>query len=243
MSSLNNWYAFYVGDYLRDTAHLSMVEHGAYRLLLDHYYSTENPLPDDDKQLHRICRAFDKHEQDAIKRVLQLFFVYDEKEGVYKNKKADFEIEKKRGISRVRSQAAKNKGKKAPAKAKQLHSKSKAIADTSTSTSTSTLLSKDNRLRPADVSQSVWDDFVKMRKSKKAVVSDTVINKIQKEGAKINWSLEQCLETMVMRNWQGFNSEWINGGKNETTERNKKSIVDEADAAMHAVNEEYGFND
>lgn len=40
-----NYYRRYSGDYLRDTSKLSVLEHGAYSLLLDYYYSEETPLP------------------------------------------------------------------------------------------------------------------------------------------------------------------------------------------------------
>ena len=39
----NFWYPHYPGDYGRDTGHLSLIEHGAYRLLLDHCYMTAKP--------------------------------------------------------------------------------------------------------------------------------------------------------------------------------------------------------
>ena len=45
----------HLGDYAKDTAHLSMLETGAYRLLLDRYYGTEQGIPAD--QAHRIARA------------------------------------------------------------------------------------------------------------------------------------------------------------------------------------------
>ena len=38
-----NWYKRYIGDYQRDTGHLSMVEHGSYTLMLDTYYATGRP--------------------------------------------------------------------------------------------------------------------------------------------------------------------------------------------------------
>lgn len=69
-----NFYKRYMGDYSRDTAHLSLAEHGAYTLLLDHYYSTEKPLPADPSALYRICRAFDKAEQRAVLSVADAFF-------------------------------------------------------------------------------------------------------------------------------------------------------------------------
>jgi uncharacterized protein YdaU (DUF1376 family) len=69
-----NYYPFYVGDYARDTAHLSLAEHGAYRLLLDHQYSTEKPLPTDLEVLQRICRSSTPLERAAVESIANQFF-------------------------------------------------------------------------------------------------------------------------------------------------------------------------
>jgi len=42
-----NYYKRHLGDYAKDTRHLSMMEHGAYGILLDHYYATEKAIPND----------------------------------------------------------------------------------------------------------------------------------------------------------------------------------------------------
>jgi uncharacterized protein YdaU (DUF1376 family) len=60
-----NFFKLYIGDYQRDTAHLSVTEHGAYLLMLQHFYATEKPLPMG-KVLHRMLRAQDKAEREAI---------------------------------------------------------------------------------------------------------------------------------------------------------------------------------
>jgi uncharacterized protein YdaU (DUF1376 family) len=68
------WYAFYPADYGRDTGHLSLVEHGAYRALMDHYYASAAPLPMDEGRLLRLCRAKAPREQAAVRYVLATFF-------------------------------------------------------------------------------------------------------------------------------------------------------------------------
>ncbi|PUE09012.1 hypothetical protein B9Z51_08765 [Limnohabitans sp. T6-5] len=69
-----NYYEHHLGDYVRDTAHLSMVEDGAYRRLIDAYYTREKPLPADLKDVCRLARAITKPERDAVKVVLEEFF-------------------------------------------------------------------------------------------------------------------------------------------------------------------------
>lgn len=62
---------------------------------------------------------------------------------------------------------------------------------------------------PDGVSQSVWQEFVNHRKSKKAQVTQLVIDGIQKEADKAGFSLEDALKEVVVRNWQGFKAEWV----------------------------------
>ena len=45
----------YVGDYLGDTGHLTTAQHGAYLLLMMHYWR-KGELPDDDRQLAKITK-------------------------------------------------------------------------------------------------------------------------------------------------------------------------------------------
>lgn len=99
------WYPFYVGDYARKTAHLSLLEHGAYRLLLDHYYATRHPLPNDPAKLYRICRARSPSERKAVLSVVAEFFT--ETESLMRNEKCDSEIDKQLKYSESQSAKAK----------------------------------------------------------------------------------------------------------------------------------------
>lgn len=99
------------GDYLRDTGDLSLVEHGAYRVLLDHYYSTDGRLRADEASLFRICRAMTEEEQAAVGKVVRLFFTVDANLNLH-NKKADEIIAENREFVRKAEEA----GRKGSAK-------------------------------------------------------------------------------------------------------------------------------
>ena len=85
-----NYYPRHLGDYARDTAHLLMIEHGAYNLLLDRYYATEEGIPDDQK--YRVTRARTPVEKQAVDSVLKEFFTL--KEGVWVKNRVLEEIDK-----------------------------------------------------------------------------------------------------------------------------------------------------
>ncbi|TIL56551.1 MAG: DUF1376 domain-containing protein [Mesorhizobium sp.] len=71
MSDLH-WMPLYIADYLADTTHLSTEEHGAYLLLIMHYWQ-QNGLPDDDVRLARIARL-SPEQWDATRPALRPFF-------------------------------------------------------------------------------------------------------------------------------------------------------------------------
>lgn len=97
------WWPKYIGDYSRKTRHLSMAGHGAFNLLLDHYYQSEAPLPLEWVQLHRICSAVAPEEQAIVQAVVNEFFRQTPDGWV--NDRADQEIFKKRDISDKRRAA------------------------------------------------------------------------------------------------------------------------------------------
>ena len=101
-----NYYPHHIGDYLRDTAHLTALEDGIYRRMLDVYYASEKPLPLDRDWLRRLLRATDEPSGLAVDVLLKEFF--EQKEDGWHNKRADDEIRK----ARRRIKAAKTNGKR-----------------------------------------------------------------------------------------------------------------------------------
>ena len=69
-----NYFELHIGDLTEATAHLSMIEDGAYGRLLRKYYATEKPLPADIKQVQRLVAARSKDERDAVETILAEFF-------------------------------------------------------------------------------------------------------------------------------------------------------------------------
>ena len=69
------YYERHIGDYLKDTAHLSLLEHGVYGRLLDVYYTREAPIPASD--VARLVGARSREERAALDVVLQEFFTRD----------------------------------------------------------------------------------------------------------------------------------------------------------------------
>lgn len=81
-----HYYTHNFGDYSKDAGHLTTLQHGIYRLLMDAYYVTEQPIPV--AKAHRIARA-DKAE---VEIVLQDFFEMSEDGTVWRHKRIDAEI-------------------------------------------------------------------------------------------------------------------------------------------------------
>lgn len=83
-----NFYERHIGDYIKKTAHLSLLEHGIYTRLLDVYYDREAPLPDD--KVARLIGARTEPETQALQVVLQEFF--ELRDGAWVNSRCDEEI-------------------------------------------------------------------------------------------------------------------------------------------------------
>jgi len=194
-------YQHHIGDFRRDTASLSDSDAMAYLKLLWLYYDTEEPLPIDSKLL-----AFKiGSTADSVQLILDAYFQLDN--NCYRHKRCDAEI----SAYNARSVIAKEKANKrwSNAKAMPQHTSSNAGATKNDANREPITDNQIKDIRPSDVNVSVWQDFVKHRKAKKAPITQTALTKIQNEAKKANFSLQSALELMCARGWTGFEADWV----------------------------------
>lgn len=83
-------YLHHIGDFMRDTVHLTALEECFYRRAMDFYYLNEKPLPKETQMVFRRLRANTEDEKQAVLNVLEDFFT--EEEDGFHNKRCDAEI-------------------------------------------------------------------------------------------------------------------------------------------------------
>ena len=69
------------------------------------------------------------------------------------------------------------------------------------------------------VSPQVAEDWLKVRKAKKAANTETAFKRIQKEIELSGLSADECITIAVERSWQGFNAEWLSNYQRQSPQR------------------------
>lgn len=110
----DTWMPMFWGDYARDTGHLDNAHHGAYLMLIKHYWCTGGSLPDDDDDLWRIACCNSKAAWRAVRRKIEPFFMIAD--GLWHHKRIDHELENAKAISEARRAAGQRGGKAAKGK-------------------------------------------------------------------------------------------------------------------------------
>ena len=204
-----HYYQFNIGDYQSHTSHLSEMEDLAYRRLLDWYYLHELPIPLEITEIARQIRM--RTHSECIAIVLQEYF--ERTADGWVHHRANKEIAKTGEKSEKASASAKARWNKKDANALPTQSESNATHNTEHITQDTEHKTqkkqKPEALRPIDVSESVWDDFIAIRNKVKKPFTETALKIIQREAAKAGFTVEQALETCCARGWQGFEAAWV----------------------------------
>jgi uncharacterized protein YdaU (DUF1376 family) len=88
-----NYYTRHIGDYLKDTSHLSLLEHGVYTRMLDVYYTRERGFVDS-VEACKLLGAKTDEERAAVEMILADFF--QKNPDGYEQKRAIEELERYR---------------------------------------------------------------------------------------------------------------------------------------------------
>src|SRR5688572_90568 len=79
-TKIDTWMPLYIGEYLADTMHLTAEEHGAYLLLLMHYWRNGGPIQNDVNGLQIIARIKPSRVSGNTLRTVLAFF--EERDGM-----------------------------------------------------------------------------------------------------------------------------------------------------------------
>ena len=63
-------------------------------------------------------------------------------------------------------------------------------------------------VKPEGIEQQIWDDFVAVRKSKRAALTATALAGIEREAHKAGLTLDAALAVCCENGWAGFKAEW-----------------------------------
>lgn len=213
-----HYYKRNIGDYAKKAGRLTMLQHGAYTLLIDACYDRE--LFPTYEQAIEWTWASSEAEIEAVKFVLSRFFtlseddkyvqlrILDEISSYHKNA----EINKRIAIERETKRK-----EKSTVRANNDTNCAQVVNEASPNHKPLTINHKPNKLfTPEGVLQSVWDDFVAQRKAKKAAITQTALKSIEREARKAGISLNDALQEICARGWTGFKAEWI---QKQTTEK------------------------
>ena len=233
-----HYYQFNIGDYASHTRNLSLLEDLAYRKLLDEYYLHEHPL---NGSITDVARQIGmKEHQDEVGFVLKSFFT-DTDDG-WVNKRADRQIAQYASKLDQASKAGKasaERRRNAGSTDVQLTNNHKPITNNQellTSTIKTNTVAQSACNRPEEVSESIWQDFLVLRKAKKAPLTASALKGIEREAKKAGMNIEEALYECCARGWTGFKAEWIKKESFDVGSATRKILERELEKEARLVN-------
>jgi uncharacterized protein YdaU (DUF1376 family) len=219
-----NYYKRHLGDYARDTGHLTALEHGVYNLLLDWYYINEKPIPPD--RAIKIARGNPEETQSVLSEYFKLT-----PEG-WVHGYADKEIAK----YRVKADRNRDVGKLGgrPAKSAACETQNPEITqmvsdqNPEITLATNPLIHYSKKeqdqktLRPSlredadpalgellvGIPADLLRDYKKVRKAKKLAFTVRAVRGLIEAGRRGGKSLREVMEICCAESWGGYNHTW-----------------------------------
>lgn len=213
-----------IGDYHKKAGRLTMLQHGAYTLLIDACYDRERfPTMDDAIDW---CWASTEAEIEAVKFVLSKFFTATDS-GEYVQNRIQEEIdnyhktaETNKRIAIERETKRREKGTKRAQGVNEAPPNQEPLT-TNHKPRTSTQEPAKEKPAPRVLDFSCWPnppskeilaDWKKIRQAKKAPLTQTAISRMApqiKLATDKGYSVDDCIGVAVEKGWTGFKAEWM----------------------------------
>lgn len=220
-----HYYQFHIGDYRASTAHLSNEEDLAYRRLLDMYYDLESAIPLETQWVARRLRL----DTEVVSRVLQDMFV--QTENGWTHTRCDSEIAHYRQIAEKNKLNGIKGGRPKKPSGLPVVTQPKPTAKPTNNQEPLTNNHKPVKTTapmPHGIDARIWVDWIALRKSKKAAVTDTALRGIEREASKAGLTLEQALVTCCERGWAGFKAEWVQDKRVSKAQQQQDRMINTA---------------
>jgi uncharacterized protein YdaU (DUF1376 family) len=235
-----HYYYHHIGDFIKDTSFLTNEELGIYMKLIWLYYDSESPLENNPSTLAIKIGARDKVNQ--VEGILNLFFKLENNQ--WHQSRCNRELENYKKLS--------ESGKKGAEKRWGNHRESIATPLPPHSHPIATLIATNNQepitknqikdIAPKGVSDSIFKDYLEVRKAKKAKWTQTALKGLQREADKAKMSLQDVMQLCCERNWVGFKAEWANSQNPVSKQGDDKSWMF-SNQGIEAKAKELGVND
>ena len=227
-----HYYKRNLGDYAKKAGRLSMLQHGAYTLLIDACYDREQ-FPTREEAIDWAW-ASSTAEVESVEFVLRKFFVLEGDRYVQKRiqeeileyrEKADLNAR----IAQEREMKRKEKRtERAPGVDGAPPNQEPLTTNHETPPNGGVARKRALAARPDEVAEPVWQDFQRLRAQKRAPLTDTALAGLRREAAKAGIGLGEALAYCCEQGWQGFNAGWY-------AERTGKQARASPPAAKHAA--------
>ena len=195
-----HYYQFNIGDYIKSTNHLSIEEDITYRRLIDLYYDTEQPIPNDNPRVLRRIRLGSEY-LESLEIILNEFFCLTGKG--WENKRCNEDIESyQEYIAKQKANGSKGGRPKKPTakpagKPKQTQKKPNQEPLTTNH--------KPNIVIPDGINQPAWNEWIEFRKSKKKPVSQKAADKQFKLLTNHAFEVQQqIIDQSIQNDYQGL---------------------------------------
>jgi uncharacterized protein YdaU (DUF1376 family) len=229
------YYKFNIADWHLATSHLSLEEEAIYFRLINYYYDSEQAIPEETQSVIRRLRLGSYSETVGI--ILKEFFTL-ESDG-WHHKRCDDEISQYHDKAEVNQINGKKGGR--PKKTQTVSKDNPDITLTKNHKPLTKNHIKATGVPPEDVSNDIFQDYLKIRNAKKSPWTPTAQKLMRNEAQKAGISLQEAMEVCCARGWVGFKAEWHKKETNNAQQGDKSWMF--SNEGIEAKARELGVSD